>query len=458
MQKPVDIIRSQIVGESLALHEALNQLERIASFPKLNALIYGETGTGKELAAKLFHFKCRPSGPFVAINCSEFSKELLESEIFGHEKGAFSGAVRDRVGLIELAHEGTLFLDEIGDMPLHLQAKLLRVIQEKEVRRVGSNTVCKIDVRIVAATHRDLKAMVETGEFRKDFLYRLGTNFVTLPPLRDRVGDVLLLAKHFLVEICSGLSLSCKAESLLLRYSWPGNIRELQKVMEAAVVNSHGRQIEPRHIEPYLEDVAGSEHASEDKETRCKRILAFIREVGTAKSVEIRAHLDIHRSTLHRELQKLEHGGRISRIGQGHASRYVLATSLNVDEQTSKVNREEIVGTRPALSRHQVQVLSYATEARSVIELMGVLDWRDRTKFRNKYVRPLLETGWLKMTIPDKPSSSKQQYIVTSEGLEVLREIIDKETSEKKGHEATKLFQSDDIPKGRLRNNLAHSG
>jgi transcriptional regulator with AAA-type ATPase domain len=229
-----------IVGESRALHDALRRLERLAP-GDLPVLLRGETGTGKELAAKRLHRQSsRRERPFVAVNCAALSDSLLLSELFGHARGAFTGADRERAGVFETAHGGTVFLDEIGDLPGGAQGALLRVLQEGEVRRVGESRPRRVDVRVVAATHRDLAALVERGAFRHDLYYRLNVAVVRLPPLRERGEDVLLLARHFLAAPHPSLALARDAEEILLAGAWPGNVRELRSVVQVAAAMHDG--------------------------------------------------------------------------------------------------------------------------------------------------------------------------------------------------------------------------
>lgn len=214
-----------------------------------NVLISGESGTGKELIARAIHYNSRrANGPFIKINCAALPESLLESELFGHEKGAFTGAQTQRQGLFERAHQGTLLLDEIGEMPLVLQAKLLRILQEREFERVGGHQTIQVDIRIVAATNRDLHAMVKEGAFREDLFYRLNVIHLQLPPLRERREDIALLANHFLQKFSSEnqrdiIEIDPAAMSMLTTWPWPGNIRELSNVIERAVVMNTGAVI-----------------------------------------------------------------------------------------------------------------------------------------------------------------------------------------------------------------------
>jgi DNA-binding NtrC family response regulator len=241
-----------IVGESPALLSALARLPRLAQ-GEVPVIVLGESGTGKELVARQVHrLSPRAGGPFLPINCAALSESLLLEDLFGHAKGAFTGADRDRAGIFETARGGTVFLDEIGDLPLAAQGKLLRVLQEKEVRRLGESSPRTVDVRVVAATHRDLAAMVQDRSFREDLYYRLRVAVLELPPLRERGGDVVLLAEHFLARTSRGrrpCRLSRAARERLLAHRWPGNVRELENVLEVAAALAEGGTIEPDHLQ-----------------------------------------------------------------------------------------------------------------------------------------------------------------------------------------------------------------
>ncbi len=217
-------------------------------------LIEGESGTGKELFARAVHaLSPRADGPFVAINCAAIPETLLETELFGHEKGAFTGASQRKPGKFELANRGTLFLDEIGDLPLTLQAKILRALEEKQFERVGGTTLLHVDVRVVAATNRNLKAAVAARQYREDLYFRLSVFPLTVPPLRERPGDIPLLARYFVDRFCrelrkKSLALSPDAVDAMVAYSWRGNVRELQNCMERAVILTEGDVIHARHL------------------------------------------------------------------------------------------------------------------------------------------------------------------------------------------------------------------
>ena len=234
--------RKALVACDVRSENVQRQLQRLAP-SEASVLIIGETGTGKELAARYIHEHSRRQGPFIAINCGAFSEHLVEAELFGHEAGAFTGAQGARAGWFEAANGGTLFLDEIGDMPLYLQVKLLRVLQEKQVVRLGSRKSIPVDVRLVAATNVELAAAVEARQFRRDLYYRLNVASVRLPPLRERKDDILPLARHFLDAYrretgFEHVSLSQGAQSALLAHDWPGNIRELENVIHYGLIMS----------------------------------------------------------------------------------------------------------------------------------------------------------------------------------------------------------------------------
>jgi len=234
--------------------ELLNRIERLAP-SEANALIMGETGTGKELVARHIHNLSRRSAePFVAVNCGSFPESLVESELFGHEKGAFTGATSSKAGWFEAAKGGTLFLDEIGDLPLNMQVKLLRVLQEREVVRLGSRTAIPINVRLVAATNVNLADAVVAGHFREDLFYRLHVATIRLPPLRERFGDILPLAQFFIEEHCQRLgykraTLSPEGERKLLAHSWPGNIRELENAIHHALLVCRNERVQPEDLQ-----------------------------------------------------------------------------------------------------------------------------------------------------------------------------------------------------------------
>ncbi len=248
---------SPILGKSEATRRLLDMVDTIAP-SEATVLVTGESGTGKELVARLLHQKSgRAAGPFVTVNCAALSETLLESELFGHEKGAFTGADKAREGRFRSADGGSIFLDEIGEMPLPMQAKLLRAIQEREIQRVGGDRPITVDVRIIAATNRDLGAEVEAGRFRQDLFYRLNVVSLHLPSLRERAGDVPVLADHFLRLFADKNGKRVKgftpgAMDRLLRHDWPGNVRELENTVERAVVLLIGDYVSERELPPAL--------------------------------------------------------------------------------------------------------------------------------------------------------------------------------------------------------------
>ena len=252
LKKQYDFSKT-ILGQSDAIKKTFVLIEKAAQ-TNITVSITGETGTGKEVVAKAIHYHSnRAKQPFVAINVAAIPKDLLESELFGHEKGAFTGAVGQRAGKFEEANKGTIFLDEIGEMDIHLQAKLLRVLQEREVTRIGGNTVVPLDVRIIIATHRNLLELVKSGLFRQDLYYRILGLPIELPPLKDRGNDVLILAKQFVKQFCDEnklpvKSISPEAQQKLCGYHFPGNVRELKSMIELASVMSDGNTIEEKDI------------------------------------------------------------------------------------------------------------------------------------------------------------------------------------------------------------------
>src|SRR5574342_72737 len=242
-----------MIGRSPLLRDVLTRAAKVAR-TETTVLITGESGTGKELVARAIHYGSpRADGPFVAVNCAALPDTLLESELFGHERGAFTGADRQKPGRFELAAHGTLFLDEIGELSAAVQVKLLRVLQEREFQRVGGTATLKADVRMIAATNRDLRAEMAAGRFRTDLFYRLGVFNVHLPPLRERGDDVLLLADSFIRTLAAKMgrtdvTLSRDAVEVLRRHAWPGNIRELQNAIERSLITSEGTLVTAAHL------------------------------------------------------------------------------------------------------------------------------------------------------------------------------------------------------------------
>ncbi|MFM9910000.1 MAG: sigma-54-dependent transcriptional regulator [Chitinophagaceae bacterium] len=298
-----------LIGKSESIEKVFTLIEK-ATKTNITVSIAGETGTGKEMVAKAIHYNSdRSKKPFVAVNVAAIPRDLIESELFGHEKGAFTGAVTRRIGKFEEANNGTLFLDEIGEMEISLQAKLLRVLQEREINRVGGNEMVPINVRIIVATHRNLTEEVENKTFREDLYYRLIGLPIQLPPLRDRGNDILQLAKHFIDGFCKEngsekKSLSQDAQQKLLDYPFPGNVRELRSIMELSVVMTDGDTILPEHISingrSSVNNIMSSEKTLKEYETEI--IQHFLNKYD--KDVLLVAKkLDVGKSTLYRMIQ-----------------------------------------------------------------------------------------------------------------------------------------------------------
>jgi formate hydrogenlyase transcriptional activator len=301
-----------IIGESAALREVLRQVEIVAP-TDATVLLQGETGTGKERLAHAVHqLSARRDHPFVTVNCAAMPAGLLESELFGHERGAFTGALAQKLGRLELAHQGTLFLDEIGDTPLELQPKLLRVLQEQEFERLGGTHTRHVDVRVVAATHRDLAQLVEAGQFRADLYYRLNVFPILVPPLRQRPEDVPPLVRHFVRHYARQLhkrldTIPAAAMEALTRYPWPGNVRELQHVIERAVILSPGPVLRLPLAEVTLPARSMPSRGRRLEEVQREHILKTLQDthgvVGGPQGAA--ARLGVKRTTLIYKMEKL---------------------------------------------------------------------------------------------------------------------------------------------------------
>jgi two-component system, NtrC family, response regulator AtoC len=299
-----------IRGSSAPMQKVFGLLEKTAK-TNITVTVTGETGTGKELVAKAIHFNSpRIKKPFVAVNVAAIPKELIESEMFGYEKGAFTGADQARAGKFEEADNGTLFLDEIGEMDLNMQSKLLRVLQEREVTRLGSNKVIPVDIRIVAATHRDLYKEVKEGRFREDLYYRLLGIKVDLPPLRERGSDILMLAKLFVSEFCKENKLpqkdfSPQAREKLLNYHYPGNVRELKAIIEIAAVMSEGKIIEEEDIQLHQSADVDNFLAQEmSLEEYTARIIRWYLDKYNNNVLKVAEKLDVGKSTIYRMIKE----------------------------------------------------------------------------------------------------------------------------------------------------------
>jgi len=326
-----------IIGESAALREVLAKVEQVA--PTVSTvLLRGETGTGKELVAHAIHINSpREEKPFVRVNCAALAAGVLESELFGHEKGSFTGAMERRRGRFELADGGTLFLDEVGDLPMEVQIKLLRTLQERELERVGGNETIKVDVRVVSATNRNLEKMIEEGEFREDLYYRLNVFPINLPPLRDRLDDLPILTNHFIGKFARQMGVPAAgatpdALAKLREYNWPGNVRELENIVERAMILAKGAPLAASHLDfgrraQPLANQSGpvptvaaapppAASAADDGKSLAERLLDSERKEIVAAVEKSRGNiasaarmLGINRSTLYYRLRKhgLEH-------------------------------------------------------------------------------------------------------------------------------------------------------
>ena len=317
-----DLPADDMIGASGAMRSVLALIDRIKD-TDVTVLINGETGTGKELVARALHFSsCRKAGPFIPVHCAAIPNELLESELFGHEKGAFTGAGQQRLGMFEAANDGTLFLDEIGEMPLAMQSKLLRAIQEREIRRVGSSETIHINVRLVCATNRDLAASVKAGEFREDLFYRINVVPIVLPALRDRREDIPTLVLHFAQQFARELNRPAPhftplAMERFVYYGWPGNVRELQHALERLIITCDANPIDVAHLPPLIA-------AAEPELT-----------AGRAVSVLAADGLDLPKLTANLERQAIEKalhrsGGVISEAAQMlHVTRRILRYKID---------------------------------------------------------------------------------------------------------------------------------
>jgi Response regulator containing CheY-like receiver, AAA-type ATPase, and DNA-binding domains len=304
-----------IIGNSPSIKKIYELIEKAVK-SQITVSITGETGTGKELVAKAIHYNSkRKNKSFVAVNVTAIPKELIESELFGHEKGSFTGAAMRRIGKFEEAEGGTIFLDEIGEMDISLQAKLLRVLQEKELTRIGSNQVVKLDARIIVATHRNLMDEVKAGKFREDLYYRLLGLPIQLPPLRERGNDIIILAKHFLDQFAKEnhmprLKISNEATEKLLQYPYPGNIRELKSIMELAAVMADGAEVNAENIT--FSSTMGEDNFMMKEMTleqyMYKIIRSFLNKYDN-NVLDVARRLDIGKSSIYRYLKEMEEKG-----------------------------------------------------------------------------------------------------------------------------------------------------
>ena len=297
------------IGWGNRLREVFRTVEKVAP-TGVNVLVTGETGTGKELIAHELHARSqRASGPFVTINCGAIPENLLESELFGHIKGAFTGASATREGKFQAANGGTIFLDEIGEMPLNLQVKLLRVLQERTITKVGATSSERVDIRVVAATNRDLDAAVRSGEFREDLFYRLNVVMLRLPPLRERGNDVVVVARYLLQKIADELNLPPKdlteeAQSAMLAYAWPGNIRQLENRLKKALVLSDGQRLDAADLELDHGEASMLLSLADAKEKFAHAYIMEALERNGGNRTQAARELDVDPRTIFRYLEK----------------------------------------------------------------------------------------------------------------------------------------------------------
>ncbi len=303
----------EIIGACDGMRDVFKKIEKVAR-ADISVLITGETGTGKELIAREIHKRGgRAKGPLVVINCGAIPENLLESELFGHVKGAFTGAIATRPGRFQSAHGGTLFLDEIGEMPLHLQVKILRALQERQVTKVGDSKAESVDIRIVAATHRNLEAMVKEGTFREDLYYRLNVVQIHLPPLRDRGDDVVVIANYLLRSYCEEQKLKVKAFSpkamtAMRRYSWPGNVRQLENRLKRAVVLADGNQVSPEDLDIDVSDLEDILPLQEALERFRRRYIDESLERNGGNRTKTARELGVDPRTVFRHLESAKDG------------------------------------------------------------------------------------------------------------------------------------------------------
>jgi two-component system nitrogen regulation response regulator GlnG len=338
---PIDEPTDQIIGRSPVMQEMCKAIGRIAP-QEVNVLILGESGTGKELVARaLYSHSSRSDAPFLAINCAAIPEPLLESELFGHEAGAFTGAVRRRIGKFEQIGRGTLFLDEIGDMPATLQAKLLRILQEQRFERIGGHETIETQVRILAATNQNLPDLIAQGRFRKDLYYRLNGVTIQVPPLRERVGDVAELANHFLFRFDRELNLELRGIApevleIFEKFDWPGNVRELQGVLKQAMLNSSGHLIQPEFLPEHL--------LSGPKETPNR--------TDVSDSFDVRAHVE---ELLHSNADGL-HDKVLSAV-----EKILLPMVLN-HVGGNQLRASELLGVNRSTLRHRMRTLGISID------------------------------------------------------------------------------------------------
>ncbi|MBI4962126.1 MAG: sigma 54-interacting transcriptional regulator [Desulfomonile tiedjei] len=425
--------------------EFLNTVEqaRLASGSSSNVLLLGESGVGKDAYAQAIHTASeRKNAPYIAINCCAIPRDLIASELFGHVEGAFTGSRRGgNQGKFELADGGTIFLDEIGEMPLEMQPVLLRVIEEKCVFRIGGAKMRPVDVRIIAATNKDLLDEVYKGNFRKDLYYRLNVFTIRLLPLSERLDDIPLLLDYFVKKYSKALGrridrIDQEVIDFFLKHEWPGNIRELQNVVERMMncvqTNQLTADLIPVDVIYQATEAKPNLEIQSTKDFE-KHTIAKLMAMNVSKS-EIAQRLNINLSTLYRKLNRY---GLASHENQTHTlARHDRSVGSSVPSKTlgtwsgteriTKASQTRVgtksglssdhVWTMRGLSDDQVQILKSLHTKQGITDLMGIIRRANRTKFRNQVLAPLMEAGLVEMTIPHKPQSSKQQYRLTEKG------------------------------------------
>jgi DNA-binding NtrC family response regulator len=369
-----------IIGNSAGIQNVLRLISRLKD-TRTPVLISGESGTGKELVARALHFRgTMASRPFVAVDCGSLVPTLIESELFGYEKGAFTGALRSKQGLLQSADTGTIFLDEVGELPLEMQAKLLRFLQEKEVRPVGSNQKVKVDVRIMAATNRDLDAEYKKGTFRKDLYFRLNVVTISLPPLRERRSDIPILAAFFLERLAPGrgVQVSSNAMKALLAYDWPGNVRELENCLERAVALGDQRILEVNDLPPAIAQVGSPSEAA-----RFARILQATRATDLGRATDLE---DIERATIERVFSQVKGDKALAgkMLGISRATLYRKLKRYNIGAAKSPPNRPPCNKLHCVERRASSPVRADTNCARRNVDRFDALHWLTSEASRRK--------------------------------------------------------------------------
>ncbi len=342
-----------LIGRSEPFLQVIESIKQVAP-TNIIVLIMGESGTGKEMIAKAIHMlSMRKDKPLLTVNCGAIPEGILESELFGHEKGSFTGAVDRKMGYFEAANGGTLFLDEIGEMPLATQVKLLRVLEEKEFMRVGGNRILKVDVRVLAATNKDLEKAVNRQEFRKDLFYRLNAVNIIIPPLRERKEDIRPLVIHFAEEVCRENNIQFQgftedAFQTLKDYSWPGNIRELRNVVERVIVLEKGKQVDQSTINDHIEQIVEPD--------RNLPVIAHKTPDQAEREIIYRALLDIRVAV--EEIRSFLLGNRAKHVGRGHIefpfqTEVTRAEDLSGEEQQLTIKEMERIEIEKALNHYK---------------------------------------------------------------------------------------------------------